>query len=249
VELSSTLRLRAFKRHSRCETEVDQLKTLSERTIVLAMLAILTGCGPRPSPVALAPNQKAPPVDPKKLAKEIGFPETLVLSLQQKGANMHRLVGMDANGNDKPAAGLVMDVAGADWHDTVVTLRKEAPAGYLVFCYELGFGMRPDQFAVLRGKDQFDILRAVGTDGANYNIMPDQVLARVKEWDKRYGLDIQAAGQDWMEARFKAPPAEMDAFAREVYKFCPDVVDQGTGSVEELAREMTKTNSVYLWWD
>jgi hypothetical protein len=75
------------------------------------------------------------------------------------------------------------------------------------------------------------------------------VLARVKKWDERYGLDIQAAGHDWMEARFKRPPPDMDIFASEVHKFCPDVVDQGTGSVQELAREMKQINGVYLWWD
>jgi hypothetical protein len=41
----------------------------------------------------------------------------------------------------------------------------------------------------------------------------------------------------------------MVAFAREVYAFCPDVVDQGTGAVEALAAEMSRTNTLYLWWD
>ena len=39
------------------------------------------------------------------------------------------------------------------------------------------------------------------------------------------------------------------AFAREVYAFCPDVVDQGTETVEALAAEMKQENTVYLWWD
>lgn len=51
------------------------------------------------------------------------------------------------------------------------------------------------------------------------------------------------------EAVFKKTPADMDAFAREVYEFCPDVVDQGVGTVHALAREMRKTGALYLWWD
>jgi hypothetical protein len=38
-------------------------------------------------------------------------------------------------------------------------------------------------------------------------------------------------------------------FAKEVYQFCPDVVDQGTETVEALASERKRTNRVYLWWD
>ena len=29
----------------------------------------------------------------------------------------------------------------------------------------------------------------------------------------------------------------------------PDVVSQGTGSVQELARELKQMGGVYLWWD
>ena len=54
---------------------------------------------------------------------------------------------------------------------------------------------------------------------------------------------------DWFEAAFETPPKDYTKFAREVYAFCPDIVDQGAGSVEELAKEIERTKSVYLWWD
>jgi len=41
----------------------------------------------------------------------------------------------------------------------------------------------------------------------------------------------------------------MRAFAEEVYQFCPDVVDQGAGSIDALAEEMKRTNALFLWWD
>jgi hypothetical protein len=41
----------------------------------------------------------------------------------------------------------------------------------------------------------------------------------------------------------------MLAFAREVYQFCRDVVEQGTETVEKLAAEMKRSNRMYLWWD
>jgi hypothetical protein len=211
-------------------------------------LILVTGCA-RPNLTPQPPIPQQPSISPRHLAKKIGFPEKLVVSLQRYGTNFRQLVGMDAEGADKPAPGLVMDVSGSKWHQLVRRLRQEVGQGYLVFCSDQGFGSLPDQIAVLRGKDQFDILRAVGTAGGNYNLGPEQVLARAREWDRQYGLDIIAAGHDWMEARFKRPPADMDAFAKEVHNFCPDVVDQGTGSVQELAREMKQMNGIYLWWD
>ena len=52
-----------------------------------------------------------------------------------------------------------------------------------------------------------------------------------------------------VEAVFVKQPADMDAFAREVYEFCPDVVEQGVGTVKALADEMRRSGILYLWWD
>ena len=41
----------------------------------------------------------------------------------------------------------------------------------------------------------------------------------------------------------------MDAFVRELYPFCPDIVDQGAGSIEAAAAEMRDANALFLWWD
>ena len=101
----------------------------------------------------------------------------------------------------------------------------------------------------MKADDPYVILRAVGTNGWNYDVGPDKVVARLKEWDQRYGLVFRGIGPDWAEAEFKTQPRDMLAFAREVYAFCPDVVDQGTETVEALADEMKRDNVVYLWWD
>ncbi len=75
------------------------------------------------------------------------------------------------------------------------------------------------------------------------------VIARLKKWDAEFGLVLSGVGFDWMEAQFQRQPANMLEFAKEVYAFCPDVVDQGTETVEALAKEMKRTNTLFLWWD
>jgi hypothetical protein len=34
-----------------------------------------------------------------------------------------------------------------------------------------------------------------------------------------------------------------------MYDFCPDIVDQGVGSVKALATELRRSRSLYFWWD
>jgi hypothetical protein len=36
-------------------------------------------------------------------------------------------------------------------------------------------------------------------------------------------------------------PKDMDAFVRDLYEFCPDLVDQGTGCVHEMVEMMEET--------
>jgi hypothetical protein len=37
--------------------------------------------------------------------------------------------------------------------------------------------------------------------------------------------------------------------AQHLYEFCPDIVDQGCGSVDALADELAMTGRLVLWWD
>jgi hypothetical protein len=101
----------------------------------------------------------------------------------------------------------------------------------------------------MKASSPYDVLKVMGTNGWNYDISPEMVVARMQEWDNRFGLVLHGAGFDWFEASFRRQPANMLEFAKEVYEFCPDVVDQGTGTVEALAAEMKRTNIVFLWWD
>lgn len=121
--------------------------------------------------------------------------------------------------------------------------------GYRIFLSEMHFGYSPDQVAIIKTKDQFDILRVKQTDGINYGLDNNAVITQLKKWHEMYPFEITGADLDWMEAEFIQQPKDMLEFAKEVYKFCPDVVEQGTETVERLAQEMKRSNTLYLWWD
>jgi len=92
-------------------------------------------------------------------------------------------------------------------------------------------------------------LRGTNADTSHDHPDHEAVIEQYRQWEKQYDLKLVGAGQDWLEAEIRNPPKDWLAFANEVYEFCPDIVDQGTGDVASLAEEMKRSGVVYLWWD
>ena len=185
-----------------------------------------------------------------RLAEEAGVAPDVALALRQHGRDLRRLDGTDTlsfEAVDRP--GLTVGLPEARALPAVRALRDLVGPGYVVFRSHMGFGEEDDRVAVLRADDPFAPLTAIGTNGINYDLTTGHVIAKLREWNARFGLRITGASVDWVEAEIVRPPDDMLAFAREVYAFCPDVVDQGTGSVEALADEMRRTGTLFLWWD
>lgn len=128
-------------------------------------------------------------------------------------------------------------------------LRDFRKRGYMIFISDENYGYSPDEITVIKTRDQFELLKIMGTNGVNYDLNTSDVIKKLKEWYERYPFEIIGCSFDGVEAQFSKQPEDMEKFAQEVYEFCPDVVDQGAGSVEELANEMKKANMLYLWWD
>jgi hypothetical protein len=81
---------------------------------------------------------------------------------------------------------------------------------------------------------------------------PEYHVAALRRWHDRYGVDLVGINGDMMNLRASRPPGdrkEAVALAREVYGYCPDIVDQGMGSISALAASLTHDDWWYLWWD
>ncbi len=134
--------------------------------------------------------------------------------------------------------------------EIVKRLREQfAQKGYCIYVSETNFGNSKDEVTILKTNDKYDVLRFEGTNGINYDIFVEDLISKLMVWDQKYNLKIVASGMDFFEAEYTTPPADIMQFAQEVYEFCPDVVDQGTETVEALANEMARSNTLYLWWD
>ncbi len=123
--------------------------------------------------------------------------------------------------------------------------------GYTIFTLDENFGIenKPDIVAVLHCLDKYQILRQVQTNGINREIDNDSLITIIKKFDDKYSLELVGAGDDWCEFKINNDVKNWMALAKEAYKVCPDIVDQGSRTVAKLADEMKRTKKLYFWWD
>ena len=205
----------------------------------LLLVATLAGCAPAqaelsPEDTQLAAQGKVDPAIARK-ARAFG-----TLERMQAVTVEHEAISTD---------GLIVDTAPKQGRKALAQLRQQLQGtAYRAYLWHEASGQGPDRVAIIQG-DDYAYLALVRTDGINYGLDHDAVVARYREWDEKYGLRLIGAGGDWLEAEVVKSPMDWPAFANEVYAFCPDVVDQGTGDVASLAKEMMAAKAVYLWWD
>jgi uncharacterized protein DUF4253 len=184
------------------------------------------------------------------LVAELHFDAELMRRVKSHGSGYLRLMAMTENGDEVPAEGIVLLTAPKEGDSVLRKVRRElAGTPYGAWLNDQAFGTGPDKIAILKSHDQYVYLALARTDGINFDLTHEKVVQRYREWASRYGLELDGAGLDWLSARITRPPTDWQAFAAEVYKFCPDIVDQGTGDVALLAREMQNQSTLYLWWD
>jgi hypothetical protein len=88
----------------------------------------------------------------------------------------------------------------------------------------------------------------------HYNDCPPPALhvAQLKNWFERFGAVPVVITHDVIEVCVSVPltdPRQAFEVAREQYLYSPDIVDQGTETVANLAKEIWNQRFWYFWWD
>jgi hypothetical protein len=122
--------------------------------------------------------------------------------------------------------------------------------GFYLYRYEQNFaiGGHPDKVGLLPTAGFDAVMAIMDTNGDNYGIGTAGVIAWMKELQQEQPFILTGIGFDYMEGHFTSPIKDPQELARRMYQFCPDIVDQGVGSVSELARNLKK-GDLYFWWD
>jgi len=123
--------------------------------------------------------------------------------------------------------------------------------GYYAFRIEQNFGIgnKQDKIAIVNITDQFELLNVMQIQGNDFQISNEDVIGWFKKWDAQFKFRITGVGIDFIEADILTEPTNYQKLATEIYSMCPDVVDQGTDTVEKLAKEMKGNKTMYFWWD
>jgi hypothetical protein len=87
---------------------------------------------------------------------------------------------------------------------------------------------------------------------ANYDFDAALHVAVLRSWQERYGAELVTLTVDQIELLVARPPQDLATIAQvavEMYGYCPDLVVQGTDTVEALANEYVPRRCWSFWWD
>jgi hypothetical protein len=87
-----------------------------------------------------------------------------------------------------------------------------------------------------------------------WNSCPEPAVhvALFRHWHERYGAEVTTIANDVIEFTVARPPtnhADARTLAIEQFLYCGDLVQQGTGTVGNLAALLIDNHHWYFWWD
>jgi hypothetical protein len=97
--------------------------------------------------------------------------------------------------------------------------------------------------AILPTTDVAEVVQTMATNGNNYGIGQDEVIAWVRKTVKSQPIVFTGIGFDFLDARFTGAVNDPARLAKEVVELCPDAEDVGA-VVNELRERL-----LFLWWD
>jgi hypothetical protein len=83
-------------------------------------------------------------------------------------------------------------------------------------------------------ENEFAMIREQHTSAPNFDLNTEAIIAELRRWKTLSSFRVIEAGGDRATIQFDTLPVDMDSFVKELYAFCPDLVDQGTGCVAEM---------------
>lgn len=110
-------------------------------------------------------------------------------------------------------------------------------------------GLHQDNLYIFPTTDKYQVIAAMGTNGANYELGNADVIRWLKKLEAEQPFILTAIGSDVLSGKFTTPIQNPQSLARRMYKFCPDIVDQGCETLDVLATELAQYGRLYFWWD
>lgn len=197
-------------------------------------------------------------LDEKELAARIKFDEDVLALVKERLNGPLRQLRSNSDEDELvPVNGLAGPIP-ADVPDPFELAselnRKLQDKGYVAFvCTDDDMGLTlfiPQNLGVIKANDCYDVLRVMGTNGMSHGASTNAIIAKLKEWDEKYGIEIQGADWSWVWFKLKTVPddkVQLRSLAKEIHRLCPSLVDEFLGSIAKLVL-VIRSESVMLWW-
>lgn len=81
---------------------------------------------------------------------------------------------------------------------------------------------------------------------------PEYHVAALRSWNRDFAADLVGMNGDTINLQAANRPTTRETatkLAREQYAYCPDIIDQGVGTISALAATLMASEWWYLWWD
>jgi hypothetical protein len=174
----------------------------------------------------------------KRLAAELGFDEDVCKLVKQRiGGPLQQAMAFNDEFELVAANGISVALSREQINSFLAQLRSELqPRGYAAFWsdqFDARGMQKSEEIVVLNDIREDEFVRLQKTNGGNYGVSNDDLIARLEKWRSRFDFEIVGASGSWVALRLKTLPAKICQFAEEVYEFCPDIVDQGVGLANE----------------
>ena len=85
---------------------------------------------------------------------------------------------------------------------------------------------------------KFDTLKDAQANGVNYDVMTEDIIAKLEEWDAQFGVEISNVAHDAVNVKFTKVPDDVPKIANEVYELCPDIIEQHYGCMDDMMDAM-----------
>lgn len=191
-------------------------------------------------------------LEEKKLALALNIPDRILLFIRSHtDAPFEQLTQVTDDFEREPAQGLVIRVSFYDATTLIPDLRDTlVEHGYQVFYNGQSGPNEEVEIGILHSMDPYDILRIKQTNGLNYNLDTEDIIATLKSWEKIASFSILFASFNSVELLFHELPKNPAEFLEdEVRPFCYDFGTQAVMGEESMEEEFEKYKKLSLWWD
>ena len=151
------------------------------------------------------------------------------------------------------------------WDGAIPTEELDAPIGkWPSKLSKLSYGLNAnkdiltDRFydkvyiALIPTKNSWEMPAYLKWGGWNACPPPEFHVAALKKWNNLYGAELVAICGDFIDIKVKTRPKTRDEaikLAKELYQYCPDLVDQGSDTISNLAAALLNSDWWTIWWD